>query len=82
MACLGALVLVPFVWRKVLITSPWVPAAWALAVVHVLLVVWCARVAGFRDSRFVALVLVVVGYVGAAIALIVLRRVRTSLRSG
>jgi hypothetical protein len=34
------------------------------------------------DSRVAALVLVAVGYIGAAIALIVLRHVRTSLRSG
>jgi hypothetical protein len=82
MACLGALLLVPIVWRKVMITTPWVPAGWALAAVHVGLVVWCARVAGFRQTRLAAFALVVVGYAGASIALIALRRVRTSLRSG
>jgi hypothetical protein len=81
-ACLGALLLVPVVWRRVTVESPWAPAAWALAAVHVGLVAWCARVAGFRHGRGAALALAILGYAVAAVLLIALRRVRTSLRSG
>ena len=80
-ACMGALLLIPVFARKVVLTNPWSAIAWMVAAVHVGLVLWCSRVAGFRHSAWVAALLVIPAYVVAAGALILLRRVRTPPRS-
>jgi hypothetical protein len=81
-ACLGVLVLVPVFGRKLRLADPWSLLAWAVAAIHVVLVLWCARVAGLRDSALVATAVVVPGYVVASAALILARRVHTRPRSG
>jgi hypothetical protein len=81
-ACLGVLVLLPIFGRKLRVADPWSLVAWVVAAVHVALVVWCSRVAGLRHSALLATVIVVPGYVLAAFALIVARRVRTRPRAG
>jgi hypothetical protein len=80
-ACMGALLLIPMFARRLVLTNPWSASAWWVAAVHVGLVLWCSRVAGFRHSAWVAAVLVVPAYVVAAGALMLLRRVRTPPRA-
>jgi hypothetical protein len=81
-ACLGVLLLVPVFGRKLRAADPWSAAAWVVAGVHVVLVLWCSRVAGLRHSALVATALVIPAYVLAAAALILARRVRTRPRAG
>jgi hypothetical protein len=81
-ACLGVLVLVPVFGRKLRLGDPWSLVAWVVAGTHVGLVAWCSRVAGLRHSALVATAIVIPGYLIAAGALILARRVRTRSRSG
>jgi hypothetical protein len=76
MACFGAMTLVPLAWRRARTINPWTPAGWLLGLVHLGLVIWCARVAGFRHGWFPALVLVVIGYIAAIVVLGAVRNVR------
>lgn len=76
MACFGVMTLLPIVWRQVRTIGPWTPGGWLLGAVHVVLVIWCARVAGFRHGWLPALVLVAIGYVGAIAVLAAARHVR------
>lgn len=69
-ACLGVMAVEPLVRRRAKVVA----GPNTVAVIHVVLVAWCSRVAGMSDSAFLALMLCVVGYLAAAFAL---TRIRT-----